>query len=155
VSSQYDPFIVITFALFCGVTIPYPQMPGFWKAWLYQLDPFTRLISGTITTALHGLSVRCRSHELNNFMAPPGETCGSYMKSFFAAGGSGYLVNSDTNSCQYCAYSLGDQFYGAFEYTFNTRWRDLGIFIAFVASNTILLFTAVSPHTSCWALPLL
>ncbi|KAI1147010.1 ABC-2 type transporter [Nemania diffusa] len=142
VSSQYDPFIVITFALFCGVTIPYPQMPGFWKAWLYQLDPFTRLISGTITTALHGLTVKCRSHELNNFVAPPGETCGSYMENFFSAGGSGYLVNNATSNCEYCAYSLGDQFYGAFEYTFNTRWRDLGIFIAFVASNTIILFAA-------------
>ncbi|KAF2966763.1 hypothetical protein GQX73_g6802 [Xylaria multiplex] len=142
VSSQYDPFIVITFSLFCGVTIPYPQMPGFWKAWLYQLDPFTRLISGTITTALHGLSVRCRSHELNSFVAPPGETCGSYMETFFAAGGSGYLVNENTTNCEYCAYSIGDQFYSAFQYTFDTRWRDLGIFIVFVASNTIILFAA-------------
>ncbi|KAI3331201.1 ABC-2 type transporter [Ustulina deusta] len=142
VSSQYDPFIVITFALFCGVTIPYPQMPGFWKAWLYQLDPFTRLISGTITTALHQLTVRCRSHELNSFVAPPGETCGSYMEKFFDAGGSGYLVNNNTSNCEYCAYSSGDQFYSTFQYTFDTRWRDLGIFIAFVASNTIILFAA-------------
>ncbi|KAI0198206.1 ABC-2 type transporter [Astrocystis sublimbata] len=142
VSSQYDPFIVITFSLFCGVTIPYPQMPGFWKAWLYQLDPFTRLISGTITTALHGLAVKCTSGELNAFTAPDGQTCGTYMKDFFAAGGSGYLVDDNTSNCEYCAYTLGDQFYGAFEYTFDTRWRDLGIFIAFVASNTIILFTA-------------
>ena len=143
VSSQYDPFIVITFALFCGVTIPYPQMPGFWKAWLYQLDPFTRLISGTITTALHELPVKCTSRELNSFVAPPGETCGSYMEKFFEVG-SGYLVNNDTSNCEYCAYKSGDQFYPAFEYTFDPRWRDLGIFIAFVASNTIILFVAVS-----------
>ncbi|KAI0407306.1 ABC-2 type transporter [Xylaria palmicola] len=142
VSSQYDPFIVITFALFCGVTIPYPQMPGFWKAWLYQLDPFTRLISGTITTALHGLAVKCKPHELNAFVAPPGETCGSYMQNFFVAGGSGYLVNDDTNNCEYCAFTVGDQFYGQFEYTFDSRWRDLGIYIAFVASNIIILFAA-------------
>lgn len=142
VSSQYDPFIVITFALFCGVTIPYPQMPYFWRSWLYQLDPFTRLISGTITTALHGLNVRCRSSELNIFTAPPGETCGSYMETFFSSGGPGYLVDSNATNCEYCAYSIGDQFYGAFQYTFDTRWRDLGIFIAFVASNTIILFAA-------------
>ncbi|KAI1424678.1 ABC-2 type transporter [Xylaria sp. FL1777] len=142
VSSQYDPFIVITFSLFCGVTIPYPQIIPFWRSWLYQLDPFTRLISGTITTALHELNVRCTSHELNSFLAPPGETCGSYMKKFFDVGGSGYLVNNDTSNCEYCAYSSGDQFYNQFEYTFDTRWRDLGIFIAFVASNTIILFAA-------------
>lgn len=153
VSSQYDPFIVITFSLFCGVTIPYPQMPAFWRAWLYELVPFTRLISGTITTALHGLAVNCKPHELKSFLAPPGETCGSYMESFFGRGGSGYLVNNNTSNCEYCAYTLGDQFYGAFQYTFDTRWRELGIFIVFVASNTILLFLAVSfslyPPLSC------
>ncbi|KAI1347172.1 ABC-2 type transporter [Xylaria sp. FL0043] len=142
VSSQYDPFIVITFALFCGVTIPYPQIIPFWRTWLYQLDPFTRLISGTITTALHELPVKCTSRELNSFIAPPGQTCGTYMEKFFGAGGAGYLVNNDTSNCQYCAYSSGDQFYETFQYTFDTRWRDLGIFIAFVASNTIILFTA-------------
>lgn len=34
-----NPFIIIVFALFCGVTIPKPQIPGFWRAWLYELDP--------------------------------------------------------------------------------------------------------------------
>lgn len=26
----------LVFALFCGVTIPQPQIPGFWRAWLYR-----------------------------------------------------------------------------------------------------------------------
>ncbi|KAI1291432.1 ABC-2 type transporter [Xylaria venustula] len=142
VSSQYDPFIVITFALFCGVTIPYPQIIPFWRTWLYQLDPFTRLISGTITTALHELPVKCTTGELNSFVAPPGQSCGTYMENFFGAGGPGYLVNNDTSNCQYCAYNSGDQFYETFQYSFDNRWRDLGIFIAFVASNTIILFIA-------------
>src|SRR5207245_1075850 len=42
-SSLLNPFIIITFSLFCGVTIPKPNIPKFWRAWLYQLDPFTRL----------------------------------------------------------------------------------------------------------------
>ncbi|KAI1326733.1 ABC-2 type transporter [Xylariaceae sp. FL0255] len=142
VSSQYDPFIVITFALFCGVTIPYPEMPHFWKVWLYQIDPFTRLISGTITTALNGLVVNCKKSELNAFTAPSGQTCGQYMQPFFDAGGIGYLVNNETSNCEYCAYKNGNQFYSAFDYTFDTRWRDLGIFLAFIGSNTILLFLA-------------
>ncbi|KAI1490494.1 ABC-2 type transporter [Biscogniauxia mediterranea] len=142
VSSQFDPFIVITFALFCGVTIPAPQMPGFWRAWLYQLDPFTRLIGGTVTTALEGLAVRCKSGELNSFTAPPGETCGSYMQPFFDAGGAGYIVNNDTSNCQYCAYAIGNEFYEPFGFVYSNRWRDLGIFIAFVGSNLIILFAA-------------
>lgn len=34
-----NPFLIIIFALFCGVTVPKPQIPGFWRAWLYELDP--------------------------------------------------------------------------------------------------------------------
>ena len=44
-----NPFVIITFALFCGVTIPQPQIPKFWRAWLYQLDPFTRLVGGMVS----------------------------------------------------------------------------------------------------------
>ncbi|KAI0026135.1 ABC-2 type transporter [Xylariomycetidae sp. FL0641] len=143
VSSQFDPFIVITFALFCGVTIPAPQMPGFWRAWLYQLDPFTRLIGGTVTTALEGLPVICTQAELNAFTAPPGQTCGEYMKDFFANPvAPGYITNDTATNCEYCAYKIGNQFYEPFGFEYSNRWRDLGIFLAFVGSNLIILFTA-------------
>lgn len=144
ISSQFDPFIVITFALFCGVTIPKPQMPGFWRAWLYELDPFTRLIGGMVTTALHGLEVRCTDVELNRFTAPAGQTCGQYMEPYFASGGPGYIVNNDTSECGYCAYKVGDQFYEPLGMSFDNRWRELGIYLAFVGSNLIILFMAVS-----------
>ncbi|KAI1416360.1 ABC-2 type transporter-domain-containing protein [Hypoxylon sp. FL1857] len=141
VASQFDPFIVITFALFCGVTIPAPQMPGFWRAWLYQLDPFTRLIGGTVTTALDGLQVHCQPWELNTFTAPEGQTCGEYMADFFERG-AGYIVDNSTSVCQYCAYKVGNQFYEPLGFSFDYRWRDLGIFLAFVGSNLIILFSA-------------
>ncbi|EOO02215.1 putative brefeldin a resistance protein [Phaeoacremonium minimum UCRPA7] len=142
ISSQLDPFVIITFALFCGVTIPAPQMPGFWRAWLYQLDPFTRLIGGMVTTALHKLAVVCKPAELNSFTAPSGQTCGEYMENFFARGGPGYIVDNTTSDCQYCAYSVGDEFYEPLGLTFDNRWRDLGIFLSFVGSNIIILFLA-------------
>lgn len=44
-----NPFLMITFALFCGVTIPQPQIPKFWRAWLYQVNPFTMLVEGMIS----------------------------------------------------------------------------------------------------------
>lgn len=44
-----NPFLIIVFALFCGVTIPQPRIPKFWRSWLYQLDPFTRLIGGMVS----------------------------------------------------------------------------------------------------------
>ncbi len=148
VASQYDPFVTITFALFCGVTIPGPQMPRFWRAWLYELDPFTRLIGGAVTTALEGLPVRCEPWELNRFAAPAGRSCGEYMRPYFEAGGLGYVVDNATSACEYCAYGLGNQFYEPLGFSYASRWRDLGIFVAFIGSNLIILFAAVGSFFS-------
>ncbi|EAW12683.1 putative ABC transporter [Aspergillus clavatus NRRL 1] len=144
IASQINPPITIIFSLFCGVAIPKPQIPGFWRAWLYQLDPFTRLISGMVTTELHDRPVVCAPREFNRFQAPAGQTCGEYMQPFFDRGGSGYLADNATRACEYCAFKLGDEFYSTFSMDFDTRWRDLGIFLAFIGSNLIILFLAVS-----------
>jgi ABC-type multidrug transport system ATPase subunit/ABC-type multidrug transport system permease subunit len=144
ISALLNPFIIITFALFCGVTIPKPQIPKFWRAWLYQLDPFTRLIGGMVVTELHGRTVECTTSELQHFTAPPGQNCGDYMSAFFESGGAGYIVNNATQACEYCAYKVGDQFYTALEFNFDHRWRDLGILAAFIGSNLIFLFLGVS-----------
>ncbi|KAF2235879.1 putative ABC transporter [Viridothelium virens] len=136
-----NPFIIINFALFCGVTIPKPQIPGFWRAWLYQLDPFTRLVGGMVVTELHGRPVVCQPHEFNTFPPPPGQTCGSYMEPYFAAGGIGYIAdNSSTTQCNFCAYKEGDQFYEGLDLSFAHRWRDLGILAVFIGSNLTFLF---------------
>jgi len=134
-----NPFVIVVFSLFCGVTIPKPQIPGF-CLWLYELVPFTRLVAGLVSTELHGLPVVCTDRELNHFTAPPGQTCGAYMADFFAAGGPGYIVDNATSACAYCAYRVGDQFYEPLGISFGTRWRDLGILCAFIGSNLILLF---------------
>ncbi|OWP03796.1 hypothetical protein B2J93_2641 [Marssonina coronariae] len=140
ISALLNPFIIITFALFCGVTIPKPQIPKFWRAWLYQLDPFTRLIGGMVVTELHDRTVICTDSELNRFPSPSGQNCGEYMSDFFAAGGPGYIVSNVTSACEYCAYKVGDQFYSGLGFRFDNRWRDLGILVAFVGSNLVLLF---------------
>lgn len=144
IASQLNPPISIIFSLFCGVTIPKLSMPKFWRVWLYQLDPFTRLISGMTVTELHGRNVICNPSEYNHFNAPGNQTCGEYMQPFFERGGAGYLLDNATQACEYCAYKIGDQFYATFQMSFDDRWRDLGIFIAFVGSNLIILFLAVS-----------
>ena len=93
-----------------------------------------------VTTELHGRQVQCTSSELNTFSPPAGQTCGQYMERFFADGGAGYLVDNATDVCQYCAFKVGDQFFEPLGYNFDNRWRDLGIFAAFVGSNLLLLF---------------
>ncbi len=122
-------------------------MPAFWRSWLFQLDPFTRLIGGMVVTALHELPVVCRPSELNSFTAPAGQTCGDYMQPFFDRGGAGYLVDNATSSCQYCAFRMGDQFYTPLGFSFDNRWRDMGIYLSFVGSNLIIFFLAVRNPT--------
>jgi len=139
-----NPFIIITFALFCGVTVPKPLIPKFWRVWLYELDPFTRLIGGMVATELHDRPVVCTTSELNLFNAPAGQTCGEYMAPFFEKLGPGYLVNNATSACEYCAYKVGDQFYSSLGFEFDNRWRDAGIYLCFIGSNLFLLFLGVS-----------
>jgi ATP-binding cassette subfamily G (WHITE) protein 2 (SNQ2) len=142
ISALCNPFIMITFALFCGVTIPGPLIPKFWRSWLYELNPFTRLIGSMIVTELHGRPVVCTPEEFNTFTSPPGQNCGTYMAPFFDRGGAGYLKDNLTSACEYCAYKIGDQFYAPLGYTFDHRWRDLGIFAAYIGSNLCILFLA-------------
>jgi ABC-type multidrug transport system ATPase subunit/ABC-type multidrug transport system permease subunit len=144
IAALTNPFIIVVFALFCGVAVPYPQIPGFWRKWLYELDPFTRLIGGMVVTEMHERQVQCTNVEFNTFTSPPGQTCGEYMANFFAAGGPGYLLSNNTSDCSYCAFRVGDEFYDPLGYSFEYRWRDLGIFSAFIASNLVILFLGVS-----------
>lgn len=95
-----------------------------------------------IVTELHDLKVTCTPAELNRFNAPSGQDCGTYMSDFFSSGAPGYIINNATNACEYCAYKIGDEFYQPLGYEFSNRWRDLGIFAAFIASNLIILFVA-------------
>ncbi|KAF9891259.1 hypothetical protein FE257_004823 [Aspergillus nanangensis] len=142
ISSQINPPLTILFSLFCGVMVPKPQIPGFWRAWLYELDPFTRVVSGMVTTELHERPVVCRAAEYSRFEAPNNQSCGEYMQPFFDNGAVGYLLDNATQACEYCAYKVGDEFYQAFGMSFDTRWRDLGIYSAFVGSNLIIIFLA-------------
>ena len=66
------------------------------------------------------------------------------MSNFFEGGGPGYIVSNATSACEYCAYKVGDQFYSGLGFSFDNRWRDLGILAAFVGSNLCLLFLGVS-----------
>ncbi len=130
-------------------------MPAFYR-WASQVNPFTRLVNGMLSTALHGLPVVCKPLELNILEPPANQTCGDYMEPFFARGGAGYLVDNATSSCQYCAYSVGDQFYEPLGFSFDNRWRDLGIYVSFIGCNMVLLLLAVCdlaltplPHRLC------
>ncbi|RKF74979.1 ABC transporter G family member 11 [Golovinomyces cichoracearum] len=141
ITSLLNPFIFIPLVLLCGVTIPKPQIPKYWR-WLYELDPFTRVVAGMITTELHDLPMICDKSELSVFTAPVNQTCGSYLQNYLQNGNPGYLLDNFTKNCQYCHYKAGDEFYTQLGLDFYNRWREFGILIAFICGNVILLLLA-------------
>jgi len=125
--------------------VPKPQIPKFWRDWLYELNPFTR-ISGMIVTELHGREIRCAESEFVTFNPPPAQNCGSYMEKYFQNGGLGYLAQNATSTCQFCSYKTGEDFYTPLGLSYDNRWRDSGIYASFIASNLVILFIAVSNY---------
>jgi ABC-type multidrug transport system permease subunit len=62
--------------------------------------------------------------------APAGQTCGDYAGAFADAVG-GYINNPGSEGdCQFCQYRVGDSFYNNLNITYDTRWRDFGIFVS-------------------------
>ncbi|KAL8291281.1 hypothetical protein RQP46_002259 [Phenoliferia psychrophenolica] len=142
IAAMANPFLLVIFSLFCGVTIPPISMPYFWRSWMYQLDPFTRIISGMVSTELHGLEIKCLAREFHVFEPPTGQTCADWAGEFVAIAG-GYLQNpTASTACEYCQYSVGDEFYRNLGISFSTRQRDLGILVAFTIFNAIVTVIA-------------
>lgn len=150
-ASQANSPIAVMMNLFCGVTVPEAQMPKFWRTWMYQLDPYTRIISGLLVNELHEMPVACKPAEFSVFQPPPGQTCGQWTQNFITSQG-GYLENSNsTTECRYCQYSKGDEFFAALNLSFSNRWRDLGILVLFVVFNFCVMVIATKTLTLRYA----
>lgn len=139
VAAKSTPPMVVVFSLLCGVTIPKPQIPKFWRSWLYELNPLTRLVSGLLANEMHGLKITCAPKEYNVFQPPTSQSCAQWANPFIQTSG-GYLLNpNDTSDCRYCQYNVGDEYLKTVEVEFGNRYRDLGIFAAFICSNMVII----------------
>lgn len=138
----FVPFSAVVLAIFCGVTIPYPSLIPFWRDWLYQLDPFTRMLSAMLSTELHGLPIVCASDEFAVFNPPTSQTCFEWAGEFVDAFG-GYLNNPNaTTACQYCQYKVGDEYFTPLNISFSNRWRDVFILFAYFVFNILATIVA-------------
>jgi len=134
--------IGIILTTYCGVTIPYHSLAKFWRSWLYNLTPYTRVMSGLLVTELRGLNIQCRDDEFAVFNPPAGQTCQQWAGTFVTNFG-GYLQNGDaTSNCQYCQYRIGDDFYKPLNMQYGNRWRDLGLIFVFCIFNGIVTIVA-------------
>ncbi|KAH8731348.1 ABC-2 type transporter-domain-containing protein [Phaeosphaeriaceae sp. PMI808] len=140
VISNVLPFFFVMFGLFNGVVRPYADMPVFWRYWMYYVNPSRYWIGGVLAATLDGIPVQCQSSETAVFDVPSGETCLSYASAFVSQA-PGYLLNSNaTSGCQYCPYTVGNDYLQTININANEKWRDFGIFLAFCCSNWALVY---------------
>ncbi|KAK4451243.1 ABC-2 type transporter-domain-containing protein [Podospora aff. communis PSN243] len=134
--SQVLPFFLVIFSLANGVVLPYNQLNGFWKYWIYYLNPSTYWISGILTTVLAGQPVRCAPNEAAYFNPPDNQTCLQFAGEFVRQAGQGYLTNPEaTSNCGFCPFSSGDEYLASVGLETGKQWRDFGIFLVFCFTN--------------------
>ncbi|OAP58970.1 hypothetical protein AYL99_06267 [Fonsecaea erecta] len=124
---------------FNGVLQPLSQLPRFWH-FMYHASPYTYLMSGYISNAIHGTRVVCTAQEINVFQPPLGQTCMEYAGAFVQQQ-FGYLLNPDAMSnCQYCRYSSGDQYLVTRNMDYGDRWRNFGLMCVYISFNAGIAF---------------
>ncbi|OQE26479.1 hypothetical protein PENSTE_c005G02927 [Penicillium steckii] len=124
---------------FCGVIVPYVALPHFWQSWMYWLTPFHYLLEGFLGVATHGIPIECVEREEAKFSPPPGQTCDQYAGSYAKQSG-GYVRETGNGLCAFCQYAVGDEFAASFNVFYSHKWRNYGIFWAFVIFNFMLVF---------------
>ncbi|THH00264.1 hypothetical protein EW026_g2253 [Hermanssonia centrifuga] len=125
--------------IFNGVLQPFRQL-GWWK-WMYRVSPYSYLIEGLLGSVIGRQTINCSEVEFVHLTPPSGSTCSQYLQPFINVAG-GYLQDANASSaCAYCPYSTTDQYLSQnFSIEYGHRWRDLGIFLAFVAFNICAIY---------------
>lgn len=123
---------------FCGVTQPVTQMPKFWT-FMYKTSPHTYFIQSLVGAVLHGRPVICKPAEFNVFQPLAGQTCVGFAGSFVDRVG-GYLNNpSATSNCEYCRYSVGDEYMLTVGIKYAYKWRNVGFLCAYIIFNVVAM----------------
>lgn len=134
--SMLAVFIFLLSLLFNGIMQPRSALPHFWK-FMNRLSPLTYYVSGISATALYGRAIHCSDRELSIFDPPVGQTCGQYLEVFLKTA-AGKLYNpASSEQCQYCAFRSADQYLAAREISWDDRWRNFGIFWAYISFNIL------------------
>lgn len=132
--------------VFSGVVQPPPLMPTFWKAWMTHLSPFTYYIEAVTGALLTGNRIVCAPKELATIHPPANQTCDQYLSNFSSPfddpnpTGKGYYVSNPDGTCGYCQYRYQTEFLTNDSLNANMRFRDIGIFCAYIAFNFVLAF---------------
>ncbi|KAJ5202252.1 hypothetical protein N7449_004331 [Penicillium cf. viridicatum] len=139
-SGHANSLIWCILLVFSGVLTPKAYMNDFYRPWLFWVDPMRYFFGGSVSSALHGLRVNCGPDEFVKFDPPPGQTCGEYAARFISQS-AGYLINETSSAnCQYCQYSVGDDYLETLNFHYSDKWRDWAVFLGFCVINIALLY---------------
>jgi ATP-binding cassette subfamily G (WHITE) protein 2 (PDR) len=120
---------------FCGVLVGPSELPGFWM-FMYRVSPMTYFVDGFMSNAVADNKIVCAANEFSVLSPPSGQTCGEYLNAYLTQAGTGYLLNSDaTSDCQLCPMSTTNYFLSAVSLDYDRKWRNAGIFIAYIFIN--------------------
>ena len=108
---------------FCGVVVPFVNIPTFWMRWMYWLTPFHYLLEGWLGDVTNNVTVQCSSEEFAKFSPAPGMTCEQYAGPFAHQRG-GYVTIDASGLCAFCQYADGNQFAASFNVFYRYKWRD-------------------------------
>ncbi|KAL3962911.1 hypothetical protein ACCO45_004434 [Purpureocillium lilacinum] len=131
-ASSVVTVLTIMSIIFSGVLQTADALPGFWK-FMYRVSPFTYWIGGIVATELHGRQINCSETELSIF---------NPLRDIPAP-----------EQCMYCPVTNADQLLAASRIYWSDRWRNWGIFMAyivfdiFVAVLLYYLFRIKKAHT--------
>ncbi|KAJ5669202.1 hypothetical protein N7462_010272 [Penicillium macrosclerotiorum] len=132
----------VVLLMFNGIVAPHSVLNSFYRSWITWVDPLRYYFGATVSSVLHNVKAVCKTEDMATFSPPPGQTCGQYMQDYMLTN-PGYLESSNATSiCQYCPYSVGDDYSATLTFFYNDRWRDWAVFLGFCISNLVLVFFA-------------
>ncbi|KAI9047875.1 hypothetical protein LZ554_007677 [Drepanopeziza brunnea f. sp. 'monogermtubi'] len=150
-ASLINPIIIGNLVSFCGVLVPYSQIPTFWRSWLYHINPFNYLMGSLLVFVTWDVPVRCSDDEFAVFDTPvPGQTCAEYLADYLVgSGAAANLTNPEaTSGCRVCQYRTGADYLQTLnlkEYSYG--WRDAGIVTLFACSSYALVYLFMKLRT--------
>ncbi|EUC45169.1 hypothetical protein COCMIDRAFT_96219 [Bipolaris oryzae ATCC 44560] len=152
-ASLVNPLLLAVLCCFCGVLIPYDNIPEFWRYWIYYLDPFKYLIGSLLVFTDWDWKVECKESEFAIFSPPAGQgnqTCGEYLEAWLQGPGRRTnLVNPEaTADCRVCQYTWGRDYLATVNLTEKYfGWRDAGICVIFSLSGYALVYLFMKLRT--------
>ncbi|KAN0063705.1 ATP-binding cassette transporter snq2 [Thecaphora frezii] len=145
IAANLLPFILPILAIVNGIIVPKASLPQPWRSVIWT-NPIYYYVKGQLGTSLHNLTIRCRSEDLAIFNPPTvagaAQTCAQYAGDWVRSVGGQLLNPQSTENCQFCQYTVSDQFAASLDAHWDFRWQNFGILVAFVIAQLAFCYFA-------------